>query len=76
MATELGAFVFDGQIKGNEITGDVQTTLGRGTFRLLRTASIDPQIYDLYSGSYQLESGKFIHMGRGFGGGFTLTDYE
>jgi hypothetical protein len=50
---DLGVLSFGGQLKDEELAGDVQTVRGKGTFRLVHIATVDPQIYDLYSGTYQ-----------------------
>ncbi len=56
--------VFDGQFNGNVITGNIQQGDERGTFHLVRTATIDPKIYEQYIGDYQVGRDKYIFITR------------
>jgi pimeloyl-ACP methyl ester carboxylesterase len=59
-----GTLVFDGQLKTNEISGEVRQGEARGTFQLLRLAIIEPQLLAKYYGSYQVQPNRFIWIGK------------
>ncbi|HEY6119243.1 MAG TPA: alpha/beta fold hydrolase [Pyrinomonadaceae bacterium] len=59
-----GRLVFDGQLKTDEISGEVRQGEARGTFQLLRLARIEPQHLAKYYGSYQVQPNRFIWIGK------------
>jgi len=59
-----GTLVFDGQLKDNGIVGEVHQGEARGTFQLMRLASIDLQFLAKYHGSYQVQADRFIWVGK------------
>lgn len=59
-----GTLVFDGQLKNDEISGDVRQGEVRGTFQLKRVAKIAPQLPAKYFGSYQIQPNRFIWVGK------------
>src|SRR5437879_1804623 len=50
-----GTLVCDGQLKNNEILGEVRQGEARGTFQLIHLTRIDPQFLEKYYGSYQVQ---------------------
>ncbi len=59
-----GAIVFDGQLRGDTITGNIQQGNERGTFHLVRTVTIEPKAFDQYVGDYQIERNNYISITR------------
>lgn len=58
-----GLSVFDGQLKGEAISGTFTQGERTATFDLVRVAKIDPKLYEQISGSYQLGLDRFIDIG-------------
>jgi len=56
--------VFEGELQGNDVRGAVGRAGKRGTFQLVRTAQVDPKVYDQYAGAYELERDKIIFIRR------------
>lgn len=63
-AKDSGALVLDGRLKGDRIEGSWRQVEEHGAFEMLRVATVDPKLFDQYVGSYRLESGNFIAIGR------------
>lgn len=76
LATDAGAFAFDGELKDNALSGQVKASNAQGTFRLIRVAAVNPRTLEAYSGSYQFTDGHFAYIGRGLGGAYIFTDYR
>ena len=44
LRTDSGSFIFDGTLKGDDISGEVRRGKERGTFALVRVVQVDPKI--------------------------------
>lgn len=63
---------FSGNIKDKKITGEVVQDAERGTFEMIQTVSLNPELLKNYAGSYQTASGKLIRISKD--GGYTGDD--
>lgn len=70
-----GAIIFNGQLADGAISGEVRQGEAQGTLQLVRIAKVDPQVYDQYSGLYEVSSNKLISIAR-FPPGPVFIDYE
>jgi len=62
---EDGLITFDGMLKNGVISGEIEQNKQKGKFYLARVANdVDLQTFSRYEGLYQLESGKFVWIGR------------
>ena len=68
-------FLFNGQLIDGAISGEVRQGETQGTLQLVRTAKVDPKVYDQYSGLYEVSPNKLISIAR-FPPGPVFTDYE
>ena len=59
-----GTLVFDGQLRNNEVSGEVRQGDARGTFQLLRSITIEPQLLTNLYGIYQVNPDRFIWVGK------------
>jgi len=59
-----GTLVFDGQLRNNEILGEVRQGDTRGTFQLIRSTTIEPQLLTNLYGIYQVNLDRFIWIGK------------
>ena len=59
-----GLGIFDGNIKGDMISGEFKQGNSKGTFRLVRVtkALADLKLYNEYAGSYQLGKDSFVDL--------------
>ena len=55
-----GSLIFEGQLSGDFITGNIQIGSERGTFHLVRTITLDSKVFDQYVGDYQLGRDRYI----------------
>ena len=58
-----GLAVFEGLLKGDSISGEFTQADKRAKFGVVRTAKVDPKLYEKYSGSYRLGPDRFIDLG-------------
>jgi hypothetical protein len=56
--------IFDGQVSGDFITGDLQYGSERGTFHLVRTVTLDAKVFDQYLGDYQIGRDSYVSISR------------
>ena len=56
--------VFDGQLSGDFIAGNIQFGEDRGTFHLVRTPTLDAKVLDQYAGDYQIGRDRYISVQR------------
>ncbi len=56
---EKMSLLFDGKVQQNSIQGKVTSGNQKGTFELVRTVAVDVR---KYFGSYEFESGQFLHI--------------
>ena len=59
-----GPLVFEGQLNGDFITGNIEVSGGRGTFHLIRTVTLDTKTFDQYVGDYQIGRDRYITVGK------------
>ena len=65
LPTGSDKLVFSGEILGQTISGTVLSEGKQGTFKLVREAQVDPEVYDDYIGTYELdEPGGVVFIGR------------
>ena len=59
-----GLAIYDGQMKGDMISGDFRQGESKGTFRLVHVANAlaDLKLYNQYAGSYQLGRDRFVDL--------------
>jgi uncharacterized protein len=57
-----GMWVFDGAYADGLISGTVSAAQEQGVFQLLAVAQVDPSVYDVYVGSYQLQPDQVISI--------------
>jgi uncharacterized protein len=55
-----GALVFEGKLSGGAITGTFEYGDQRGTFHLVRTVTVDPEVLEQYLGEYQLGPDHYV----------------
>lgn len=58
-----GLAVFEGQFRGDSISGQFTQGNQKGTFGFVRVARVNPQIFEQYAGSYRLTNGRFMDIG-------------
>jgi uncharacterized protein len=58
---ESESLLFDGQLTNGTLSGEVRRASARGTFRLVRLAPVNLELYKKYAGSYQFGK-KFIDI--------------
>src|SRR5262245_4772516 len=55
-----GALVFEGKLSGDAVTGSIEYGKQRGTFHLVRTVTVDPNVLERYLGEYQIGPDHYI----------------
>jgi uncharacterized protein len=56
--------VFDGQLSGDFITGNIQLGNERGSFHLVRTVTLDAKVFNQYVGDYQIGKDRYVSIER------------
>src|SRR5437660_1798109 len=56
--------IFEGQLSGDFIAGNIQSGSERGTFHLVRAVTLDAKVFDQYLGDYQVGRDSFVSIGR------------
>src|SRR5262245_31325396 len=59
-----GPLVFEGKLRGEAIAGGVAYGDQRGTFHLVRTATVDPKVLEQYLGEYQIGPDHYVSVGK------------
>jgi pimeloyl-ACP methyl ester carboxylesterase len=73
---DTGSFIFDGQLKGVAISGEVRRGNERGAFDLVRVIRVDAKIYDQYVGTYELAPNHVIGISQSPSFGLTFLDFK
>jgi pimeloyl-ACP methyl ester carboxylesterase len=64
LVTESGTLTFDGKWKADAISGEVRRGDLRGTFRLVRLATLDPKLLPEYHGVYRAGPNRLVTVSR------------
>ena len=72
---QTATVTFNGEFTDGMISGEVRQGETRGTLQLIRTAKVDPKIYDDYAGLYEVSPNKLIAIAL-FPPGPVYVDYE